>query len=115
MTMDKDADAGVERNLNVEVPPRTYRGPYGVYRGCPSTKRSITLGIAMDAGFTNSFSTVARAEAYAGFMVQIANVIYSDQINVVVKLNNLRAYTTTANGPRFNEGIHSLLTYFSIY
>eukprot|EP00948_MAST-09A_sp_MAST-9A-sp1_P001046 g1046.t1 len=101
---DDDSTEIPNSSPNSDYIPNTYRGPYGVYRGCPSSPYSISLGLALDVGFVNSFSSVARAEAYAQSMVQIANVIYKDQMNVEVKLTSLVTYTSTgSNTPSWNE------------
>eukprot|EP00948_MAST-09A_sp_MAST-9A-sp1_P000980 g980.t1 len=69
--------------------PSTYRGPYGVQNGCPTTPKSISVGLVLDAGFTASFPSAREAEAYAIQLISISNVIYNDQINVDLLLNDL--------------------------
>ena len=82
----------------------TYQGPYGTAAGCPARQQKVTMGVAVDAGFyaavsgsSSSSSYADRVHAYVTNIINIANVIYADQINVFLVAGDYIMKTTAPN------------------
>lgn len=88
--------------------PSLYRGPYEkMHSYCPSTTRQIACGLAADYGYSLAISggsTINKATVESSLvqLINIVNVLYTDQMNVYVKLGEIYI-CTGKGGPAWNE------------
>ena len=97
-----------------------YRGKYGIMSGtsngdsasCPVLQHTIKIGIAVDAGFYQAVSGSSTANeannlivaATVTNIVNLVNVLYTDQINVYVQLADLIFYSNPNTGRSWDNG-----------
>ena len=97
-----------------------YKGKYGAMSGtsngatatCPVLQYTLKQGIAVDAGFYqavagSSSATAANNKIVAATVTKIVNlmnVLYTDQINVYVQLADLVFYSTDSGGRSWDDG-----------
>lgn len=89
----------------------TFDGAYGrMHSDCPASQKKIKLGVACDAGFYQAVSGgsaatgAAAVAAYVTQLVQIVNVLYTDQINVFIELADVYMFSTAAANPTWTGG-----------
>lgn len=84
--------------------PDTYEGPYGrMQSNCPAVQQALRISFAVDPGYyevvTRDVSGSAQdkldhLEADIVYILNLCNVLYADQINIVLVLDELVVYTT---------------------
>jgi hypothetical protein len=92
----ESAERSRRTQMSSQWQPTTYYGPYGkMNAACPATTQQLDMYMASDVGYSRGVSDVAASastvidvaavERELTYMLNVANVLYEDQVNVFLR------------------------------